>query len=116
MFMIRKLVLLALQCNILFNAEHIPRKKNHLNHPLSRLQVKKLLHPMPEAERNPTPYPSTTTAEKLNATVDQLLEVSLARSTKSMYESVWNDFQNFCSDVLSSNQCYQYLYLHCHCI
>ena len=43
---------------------------------------------MPEEEQNPTPYPSTTTAEKLNDTVDQLLEASLARSTKSMNERV----------------------------
>jgi hypothetical protein len=63
------------------------------------------------------PYPSTTTAEKLNATVDQLLEASLARSTKSMFERVWNDFQNFCSDKLSSQESVLPIsILHCHCI
>jgi hypothetical protein len=52
-------------------------RKKHLNNPLSRLQVQKFLHPMPEEEQNPTPYPSTTTAEKLNDTVDQLLDSNI---------------------------------------
>lgn len=57
MFMIRKLVLLALQYNISFKAEHIPRKKNYLSDPLSHLQIQIFLHLMPKAERNPTSIP-----------------------------------------------------------
>jgi hypothetical protein len=57
MLMIRKLVLLALQYNISFKAEHIPRKKNCLSDPLSHLQIQIFLHLMPEAERIPTSIP-----------------------------------------------------------
>ena len=57
MFMIRQLVLLALQYNISFKEEHIPGKKKYLGDDLSRLQVQKCLLLVPEAERNPTPFP-----------------------------------------------------------
>ena len=57
MLMIRKFVLLVLQYNISFKAEHIPKKKNYLSDTLSHLQIQIFLHLMPEAERNPTSIP-----------------------------------------------------------
>lgn len=57
MFLIRKLVLLSLNFNILFKSEHNPDKKNVLSEALSRLQIQNFLHMMPEAEKVPTSVP-----------------------------------------------------------
>lgn len=53
-FLIRKLVLLSLNFNILYKSEHIPGKKNVLSDALSHLQIQKFLHMIPEAEKVPT--------------------------------------------------------------
>ena len=49
MFLVRKLVLLALKFNILFSAKHLPGKVNNYSDALSRLQVSKFQTLMPQA-------------------------------------------------------------------
>ena len=57
MFLIRKLVLLALKYNILFTAKHFPGKFNILSDALSRLQVSKFKALMTDADPEPTMIP-----------------------------------------------------------
>ena len=57
MYLIRKLVLLTLQYNILFRAEHLPGKTNVLSDSLSRLQITKFKTLKPDAVEHPTTTP-----------------------------------------------------------
>ena len=57
MFLVRKLVLLALKFNILFSAKHLPGKVNIYSDALSRLQVSKFQTLMPQADLQPTRIP-----------------------------------------------------------
>lgn len=57
MFLIRRLVLLSLQYNVLFSAIHLPGKLNILSDALSRLQISKFQKLMPDADPEPTLIP-----------------------------------------------------------
>lgn len=57
MFLIRRLVLLSLQFNVLFSAVHLPGKLNILSDALSRLQISKFQKLMPDADPEPTLVP-----------------------------------------------------------
>lgn len=58
MFLVRKLVLLALNYNIVFTARHLPGKSNILSDVFSRLQISKFRYLMPQADLHPAEIPS----------------------------------------------------------
>lgn len=57
MFLVRKLVLLALKFNIVCKAQHLPGKSNILSDALSRLQISKFKSLMPNADPIPAEVP-----------------------------------------------------------
>lgn len=57
MYLIRRLVLVALNYNILFSSQHIQGKLNIASDALSRLQIDKFLQLVPEAEQIPASIP-----------------------------------------------------------
>jgi hypothetical protein len=57
MFLVSKLVLLALKFNILFSAKQLPGKANSYSDALSRLQVSKFYTLMPQVDLQPTRIP-----------------------------------------------------------
>jgi len=87
MILIRKLVLLTLQYNILFKTCHFPGKENVLSDSFTITDCQIQSHET-RCNEPPNSYSSSHVIDKLKNTVGDLVDGSLARSTRLMYGRV----------------------------
>ena len=100
LWLIRKLVLLTPHYNILFKAINLPSKSNVLSSSVLRLQISKFKTMKPVS--GTSNYNSRfTNIDKLKHTVGQLIDSSLANSTKCIYDRVRSEFRSFSGLYLS---------------